>query len=279
MEGMIKMIRWNMKYRLNKTIYNKKLASIKTCDKIKFHNHLVDLLDVKLDSSVLDLGCGHGNTLLYIVEKLGSAGKVVGIDIDEQLLAVAEKILFKEIKNGKLELVLGDISKELPLKDSSYDRIVCHNVLECIPDKILFINNCYGVLRKGGVLIMSHTDWDSQIYNSSFTELSRKLSHNYADTTQDWMEASEGALGRKLNGLFKKTKFNRYCPEVYTLVNYEYSPKDYGYRIAKDITKVAKESKKFSLKEIQNWLNDLKKKDKKSDFYYSSIINIIVAKK
>jgi ubiquinone/menaquinone biosynthesis C-methylase UbiE len=268
-----------MKYEFNKEIYKLKLKTLGTRDKVLFHKHLVDLLEIKSNHKILDLGCGYGNTLLYIAEKLNKEGRAIGVDIDESSLAVAEKILHTKISDGVIKLIKKDLSKPLPFKASFFDRIVCHNVLECIADNVAFINRGYGLLKKGGIMIVSHNDWDSQIYNSSYVELSRKLIHHYADTTQEWMRHSDGTIGRKLRGIFARTKFTHFSAETYTVVNDRFGERDYGYRIAQDIIKVAKGSGQFTSKELKMWLADLKEKDRHSDYYYSGNINLIIATK
>lgn len=268
-----------MKFKLDESVWKSKIKSIKTRDKVLFHKYLVETATIEGDFKVLDLGCGHGNTLLYISEKLSPKGKVIGVDVNVSLLAVAEKLLITKISEGVVELVVGDLSGPLLLSENSFDRIICHNVLECLTDKISFTNRCYDLLKKGGVVVMSHSDWDSQLYNSSYPELSRKLIHNYSDTTQEWMSESDGTLGRKLSGIFKKTKFKKYLPKVYTMVNDTFSQKDYGYRIAQDIIKIAKESGSFTDKELKIWVSDLKEKSKNFDYYYSSNINLVIATK
>lgn len=267
-----------MKYKLNKEVYKSKLRSTKIEDKIKFHHYLVDILDVHNDHKALDLGCGHGHTLMYIAENL-LQGEVIGVDIDEKVLAVAEKILSQKNLLDKVELIQGDLSKDLPFEKNSFDRIVSHNVLECIPDKIKFINNCYTLLKKDGILVISHSDFDTHVYNSSYDELTRNLVHNYSDTKQDWMETSDGMIGRRLNGIFKHTKFKRFTPLVYVMSNYKFQPLQYGFRIAQDIIKIARESNKFSDKEIEKWVNDLEMKDKNSEYFFSGNINLVIAKK
>ena len=269
----------HIQYRLDEEVYQSKLRSIKVNDKVVFHKYLVDLLNIQSNHKVLDLGCGHGNTLLYIAEKLDKSGRAIGVDIDQSLLAVAEEFLKAEIGYGTVQLIAGDLSKPLPFKKAYFDRIVCHNVLECITDKINFINRGYSLLKKGGIMVMSHSDWDSQIYNSSYINLSRKIIHNYADTAQEWMRDCDGMIGRKLNGIFQKTKFTIFLPKTYIVVNDRFKEQDYGYRIAQDIIKVAKKSGKFTEKELQMWVNDLENKDKNFEYYYSNNINLIIATK
>lgn len=268
-----------MQFALDKKTYKDKLRSYKIKDKIKFHRYLVDLLEIDKTDKILDLGCGHGQTLLYIANKLNKGGRVIGLDNDDKLLAVAEKVLKDVILEKKIELVKFDISKNLPFSAESLNKIVCHNVIECIPDKAHFIDECYRVLKKSGILIVSHTDFDTQIYNSSFPELSRSLVHNYCDTQQEWMEVCDGMIGRKLFSILKKSKFKDIKSKVYVMSNTSYKPLEYGYRIAQDIINVAKKSKKFSRTELNEWLEDLKDKDKKGEFFYSSNTYIVIARK
>jgi ubiquinone/menaquinone biosynthesis C-methylase UbiE len=239
----------------------------------------VDLLEIKKSDKVLDLGCGHGHTLLYITQKLGKNGQAIGLDVGERLLAVAERVMKDEISNGKLELIKSNASKELPFPNGSFNKIVCHNVIECIPDKINFINECFRILKKNGILVMSHNDFDTQIYNSSFPDLSRKLVHNYCDTEQEWMETSDGMIGRKLSGIFHKTKFKNTEVKTYMVNNTKFNQFEYGYSSAYNIIDIAKKLKKFKPAELNKWLEDLKKKDKSGDYFYSINIYLIVAKK
>lgn len=263
----------------DKDVLKQKTRSFKIKDKIKFHHHLTELLELQKNQRVLDLGCGHGHTLIYIAEALAGTGKVIGVDIDEKALSIAREVLRNEIRLGPVELQSYDLSKKLPFPKASFDRMVSHNVLECIPDKIGFLNNCYDVLKKDGLLVMAHSDWDTQLYNSSFPTLTRKLVHNYADTTQDWMVLSDGAIGRKLLEIFHKTKFSKYSSEVYVMSNTRYVPLEYGYRIAQDIVNIARKSGSFDEKELTQWINDLKRRHKESAYFYSSIINIVIARK
>jgi len=268
-----------MQFKLYKKTYKNKLRSYKIKDKIKFHQYLVNLLDIKKSDKVLDLGCGHGQTLIYIARKLAENGKVIGVDNDENLLAVAERVLKDEIMEGKIELTKSDISNNLPFFNNSYNKIVCHNVIECIPNKNLFIDECYRILKKNGILIISHTDFDTQIFNSSYPELSRSLVHNYCDTRQQWMKACDGMIGRKLFSILNKNKFKNVELKIYVMSNTKYKPFEYGYRIAQDIVDIAKKSKMFDAAELNTWLEDLKEKDNKGEFFYSSNIYMIIARK
>jgi ubiquinone/menaquinone biosynthesis C-methylase UbiE len=267
-----------MKFKLNKAVYNKKIETFRNEDSISFHQYLTEPLKLKPGDRMLDLGCGQGQTLVHILKKLKN-GKAYGFDLSENLLAVAEKYLSKYIVNGKLELIKGNATEKLPFKDKFFDKIVCHNVLECIPDKVSFVNECFRMLKKDGTLVLSHSDFDTIVFNSSLLTLNRKLIHTYTDTTQGWMEISDGLIGRKLAGIFHKTKFKNFEPDTYCMTNVEFNPRKYGFGVAKSIADIGLKLGRFKKIEIKKWLADLKKLNRKKEYFFSININMIVAKK
>lgn len=268
-----------MKFKLNQAVYDDIIVTFQVRDKIHLQEYLVNCLKLKGSDKVLDLGCGYGNSLVYILQQLTKQGHATGLDINEDYLAVAEKVLDKKIRKDKLTLELRDVSKKLPYEDNSFDKIICHNVLECIEDKIGFINESYRILKKGGIFVLSHCDFDTQLFNSLYPELSRKLLHNYADTKQEWMATVDGMIGRKLFGLMSHSKFENINSEVYIVSNTSYEPYEYGFRIAEDIANIAIRSGLFTESEVKIWLEDLEQKHKQKEYFYSSNINIMIAYK
>lgn len=268
-----------MEFSVDEKTYRSKLASLSNTDLVQLHNHLVKLLEIKQSDQVLDLGCGHGNTLISLSKQLGKSGTVTGLDVEERLLAVAERVLQEEITEGKVKLIKSDASKKFPFPDNSFDKIVCHNVVECIPDKISFVNECHRVLKNNGLLVLSHNDFDTQVYNSSFPELTRKLVHHYCDTKQEWMETSDGMIGRKLWGVMQKSPFVNRTAKTYVTTNTEFAPKKYGYTLAHNIIEVAKQSNKFTPSELREWIEDLVTKHAKKEYFYSINMYVIVATK
>lgn len=98
--------------------------------------------------SVLDLGCGYGHNCVDFVSS--GATRVVGIDISEKMLAVAEK----ESANDKIEyrnMSMTDISKLAETFDFIYSSLAFHYV----KDFDTFAKAMYSVLNAGGQLLFS----------------------------------------------------------------------------------------------------------------------------
>ena len=232
----------------------------------KLHEFLADLLDVQTNDEILDVGSGKGITLQHILPKCGQ-GKVCGIDIEESAIEHSRSLFTNFLDTEKLELKIGDIAKGIPYQDGQFDKIISHNVIECVEDRVGLVNEMFRVLKPGGVMILSHNDFDSQIYNTNNLSLTRTLIHLFADTKQEWMDFSDPIMGRKLFGLVSQSKFNSCEPITYTLTNTKFEKGNYGYDRAMDMVDIAKE--KIPKKALDSWIDDLKLLNETREYFYS----------
>ena len=53
-----------------------------------------------------------------------------------------------------------DLKAPLPLADAAFDRVLCHNVLECLPDPGALVAEAVRVLRRHGRLVLAHSDFE-----------------------------------------------------------------------------------------------------------------------
>jgi SAM-dependent methyltransferase len=104
-------------------------------------------------STVLDLGSGAGFDCFIAARKVGKKGRVIGVDMTQQMISKARQ---NARKNGydNVEFRLGDI-ESLPIEDSCVDFIISNCVINLAPDKKKVFKEAYRVLRKGGKLLLS----------------------------------------------------------------------------------------------------------------------------
>jgi ubiquinone/menaquinone biosynthesis C-methylase UbiE len=109
--------------------------------------------EIKEGMTVLDLGSGAGFDCFLAAKKVGLKGKVIGVDMTEEMIkaarANAKKYGFKNV-----EFKLGDI-EALPIKDNSVDIIISNCVINLAPDKSKVFSEAHRVLKKGGSLLVS----------------------------------------------------------------------------------------------------------------------------
>lgn len=80
--------------------------------------------------------------------------------------------------------------------------------MECIENREKFVRNLYEHLATNGILIVSHHDFDSAIYNSNFVAFTRQLIHFFSDQGESWQNYCDGQIGRKIPGIFKKAQID-----------------------------------------------------------------------
>lgn len=109
--------------------------------------------DVKPGQTVLDLGSGAGLDLLIASKRVGPEGRVIGVDMTDEMIAAALANMLKagatnvEVRKGLIE--------ELPVEDNEVDWVISNCVINLSPDKPAVFEEIARVLKPGGVMQVS----------------------------------------------------------------------------------------------------------------------------
>jgi SAM-dependent methyltransferase len=226
------------------------------------HRWLAGLLALERGSRVVDLGCGTGSSLRFVAPRLLD-GLAVGVDRAVPALREAAR------QAGGTYLVRADLSRPLPFTASSFDRVLCHNVLEALPEPQLVLREAYRLLRPGGRLVLSHPDYDTLVFASGDVALTRRLVRAYSDTKQDWMDAVDGTMGRRLLEVVRRSAFAVADVQAAVVLSRRFQPGELGYEYAHNLARALRHAGVADPTELGGWLAGLRRLDEQGAFLFS----------
>lgn len=150
---------------------------------------------------VLDLGCGTGRDCFILSYFAGEGGEVVGVDMTDEQLEVANKYVDVQMQkfgfqNSNVRFIKGYIEdlKALGLPDNYFDLVVSNCVVNLSPDKEAVLSEVYRVLKDGGEFFFSDVYADRRL--------------------PQWAKEDPILLGECLGGAFYWKDFERACRKI-----------------------------------------------------------------
>ena len=123
--------------------------------------------DAKEGETVVDLGSGAGIDVFLSANKVGHSGKVVGIDLTDEMLEKAKRNA-KENGYTNVEFKKGDIEKRIPVDDNSVDLVISNCVINLTTNKVDTFKEVHRILKQGlGRMVISDLVTDNEVHGDS----------------------------------------------------------------------------------------------------------------
>ena len=201
---------------------------------------------------VLDLGCGSGRDVYALAQLVGSTGSVVGVDMTDEQLAIAEKYRAHHAEVfgfDNVQFIQGYIERleDLNLEAGSFDVIVSNCVVNLSPDKDAVMRGVHRLLKPGGEFFFSDVYVDRRVptavrndpvlygeclggalYWNDFLRLSHQ--HGFADprlTTDRPLEITDPVLAARAGNLH----FYSATYRLFKIAELETACEDYGQAV------------------------------------------------
>jgi ubiquinone/menaquinone biosynthesis C-methylase UbiE len=125
--------------------------------------------DLHPGETVLDLGSGAGADVLISARRVGPAGKAIGLDMTDEMLALA-RANAEQAGAANVEFLKGYI-EEIPLADATVDVVISNCVINLAADKRKVIAETARVLRPGGRFAVSDVIADENMDAATRTDM------------------------------------------------------------------------------------------------------------
>ena len=141
--------------------------------------------DLARGETVVDIGSGAGIDVFLASKLVGNKGKVIGIDMTDEMLEKARKASIG-CNNRNVEFRKGDIEEKIPIDDNSVDVVISNCVINLTSNKTNTFKEIYRILKKNGKGRMIISDLIT----------TKEISKDDINTNQ-WCSCIDGALTKE----------------------------------------------------------------------------------
>lgn len=111
---------------------------------------LVDCFGIEPGEKILDVGCGEGVLVPYLLDRLGPSGFVVELDNSLEMLKGSARKSARQI-----QCVWAGV-ETLPLVDADFDRVICFASFPHFANPVKALKQIHRVLKSAGTLVIAH---------------------------------------------------------------------------------------------------------------------------
>jgi SAM-dependent methyltransferase len=152
------------------------------------------LLDMHAGDHVLDVGCGTGDDVLALAQRVGAAGRAVGVDASATMIAEAER---RTAEAGVAAECMQMDAQHLTFPDAIFDGVRAERLLQHVPDPAAALAEIVRVAKPGARIVIWEADLDLFVIDAPDYATSRAMQRFICDSFRN------GGIGHELYRRFK----------------------------------------------------------------------------
>ena len=231
------------------------VSALETIQRIKQRTY--DLLQVREDDYLLDVGCGAGDDVQALAQRVGGTGRVVGVDCSETMVAEARKRV--RGMNLPVELRVGD-AQQLEFTANTFDGCRAERVFVHLSHPERALAEMDRVARPGARIVVYDADWETLVVDVPDRTITRRLLNLHCDSSGSrW-------IGRQLRGLFLAAGLVEVGVLAETLIFTDYTQANAVFKLEETAAQ-AQAVGVVSSAEASRWLNDLEQAHQAGRFF------------
>jgi SAM-dependent methyltransferase len=217
-------------------------------------------LALKAGEHVIDIGSGPGFLCEAMAGAVGSSGRVLGIDISPDLIALASK----RNRWRWLAYQTGD-AMALAAGDNSFDAAVHMQVLEYLPDPDCAISEMARVLKPGGRAIAVCTDWDAVVWHSDNPERIKRVQRAWEG------HCTDPHLPRTLGARLQAAGLKLEAVGGYPIINTRLGDDTYSDGIMHLIEDFVRRQNSISAGELAEWAEEQRRLSAAGRYFFGTM--------
>lgn len=229
------------------------------------YHTIAELLQIKEDHHIIDIGCGLGSAVRVLAQYVGSSGQVIGVDKSDVMIAEARK------RSKELALPVAFLAADahkLPYENNLFNGCFCRGVFEIIVDPQQVLTEMVRVVQPGGRIVVPAPDAGTWTIDASNRAVTRRIIDFISD------QEVNGWIGRQLPRIFKEMGMQNVIVLPETWVTQDYNLL-YEFWLQSYLEAVL-QAGVISDNEVIEWLGELEQRYQAGQFY-SAITTFVVS--
>ena len=226
-------------------------------DAFRRRRAVLDVLELKSNEQILDIGTGPGFLAQEMADAVGQRGAVLAVDFSDSMLGLARTRCSgrQSVRFQKAE------ATQLPVPDDSFDVAVSVQY-EYVAEVEKALAEMFRVLRPGGRAAVVSTDWDSIVWQTTSRERMQKVLSAYAE------HCVHSNLPRTLVPKLKQTGFKLQSQRVVSQFNLSLEPNTFSYGLVDIIRSFVPGRQGVTKEEADQWSDELRQLAEQEEYFF-----------